>query len=360
MRKNSNNPILTGWKPKAAKQTIKVPNDSEWGVDWVNLRVDVDPSSIDLSSSLWTVSRSGKLPEPGKVYDCYYLRLPFGETTVDVTLSIDAMRAYLKFNPSTALYGKSKKIFPPNALRALVSNLLDETYSFFIPAFDFVDGVGTIHRDPNWANQVWITRLDCARNFIIDDPFRFKNAIYNASPKNKKLKAKFEDGDAGWGVVNQTRTVGRDKVYDKDEELMRHNADEILSESEGTCFRFETQLQSSRLDTFGLRQLSQITDESVWFALEQRWLACRWNVTFGEPGTVAKSIAKLTPAEKSGLLGYMAMHQLGFQNEITTSGHRKYGTLARSFGFTLGAPLEDQGEAMRIADIFAGRIVNLQ
>ena len=131
MSKNNNNPFLTGWIPETKKSHSKVPNDSEYGVDWVNLRIDLDPSSIDISSPIWTVDRNGKLPDPYISYGYYYAKIPFGETHVDAGLNIDAMWIYLRFNPSTALYGKTKSILPPDALKPLVEKLLDECFQHF-------------------------------------------------------------------------------------------------------------------------------------------------------------------------------------------------------------------------------------
>ncbi len=360
MPKNTKNPLLTGWITSPTKSPVIVPDDVDHGTDWVNLRVDLDPSSIDLSSPIWTVNHNGKVPDPEVVYDCCYAKIPFGETTVETKIYIDSMRLYMRFNPSTALYGKSKSILPADALQPLVGKLLDECYEHFSPAFDHLDEQGTISRDPTWADKVWISRLDCARNLYISDPFRFKKAIEAATPRNKKTKYVYESGVDGWGVVNKTKTVGQERVYDKDVELSLHDADEILAETQGTCFRFETQLQSDRLDKFNLRRLSDVTSESVWKAIEERWNDCRWNVTFAEPGTTAKAIQHLSPGDKTGLLGYLGKHQLGFADEITESAHRKYGAIAKKLGLIPGLPLEAMGAATQVADIFAGRVVDLK
>lgn len=359
MPKNTNNPLLTGWETKPSKPAVNVPTDSDHGVDWVNLRIDLDPSSIDLSSPIWTVNHNGKLPDPDITYDAYYAKIPFGETTVETYVHIDSMRLYMRFNPSTALYGKSKSILPADALAPLVGKLLDECYEHFAPAFDHVDDQGTISRDPKWAEKVWISRLDCARNLQIGDPVRFKQSIEKATPRNKKTKYVYESGVNGWGVVNKTKSVGQERVYDKDVELALHDADEILSQSLGTCFRFEAQLQTDRLDKFNLRRLSEVSAESVWRVIEERWKDCRWDVTFSEPGTASKAMKNLTSSEKTGLLGYLGKHQLGFQDEITESASRKYGPMAKSLGLTPGMPLESQGAATQQVDIFSGTVIDL-
>ena len=83
-------------------------------------------------------------------------------------------------------------------------------------------------------------------------------------------------------------------------------------------------------------------------------------MTFCEPGTTAKAIQHLSPADKTGLLGYLGKHQLGFVDEITDSAHRKYGVIARQLGLVPGLPLEAMGAANQVADIFSGRVIDLQ
>lgn len=175
----------------------------------------------------------------------------------------------------------------------------------------------------------------------------------------KKTKYIYESKADGWGVVNKTKTTGQDRVYDKEVELKLHQVDEKLSQEGGACFRFETQLERDRIDQFGLRTLSKINDENVWAAINERWHACRWDVTVNEPGTAKTAMVNLTPSEKSGLIAYLGKHQLGLEDEITESGHRKYRTMAKSLGFVPGKPLESQGKATRKASISEGRLVDL-
>ena len=98
---------------------------------------------------------------------------------------------------------------------------------------------------------------------------------------------------------------------------------------------------------------------SVGRVIEERWKDCRWDVTFAEPGTAAKAMKHLTSSEKTGLLGYLGKHQLGFQDEITESASRKYGPMAKSLGLTLGMPLESQGAATQQVDIYSGTVIDL-
>ena len=189
MLKNNKNPLLTDWITSNTKPLSAVPNDDDYGVDWVTLRIDLDPSTIDLSSPIWTVDRKGKLPEPDVTYEYYFIKIPFGQTIIDGTYYVDSWRISLSFNPSTALFGKSKFICPVNEVAPLVGKLLDYCSPWFMPVFDRMDDHGTITRDQNWQASVWLSSIDCARNVYIDDPIRFQEAIAAAQAKNAKTKS---------------------------------------------------------------------------------------------------------------------------------------------------------------------------
>lgn len=360
MLKNDKNPLLTDWLTSNTKKQLPIPADDDYGVDWITLRIDLDPSSIDLSSPMWTVTRKGKVPDPDITYDCYYIKIPFGQTVVDGQFYVDSWRIYLSFNPSTALFGKSKWICPVVEVAPLVGKLLDHCSPLFMPVFDRMDDQGTITRDLNWEASVWLSRIDCARNIYIDDPIRFQEAIAAAQAKNAKTKSIHTSGKRGWTVENKTATVGLDRVYNKDAELARHGVIEERDPALGVCFRFEAQLRADRIDKFGLRYLSSISDEKVWNAIESRWNDCRWNVKFAEPGTFGKAISHLSASDKTGLFGYLGKHQYGFLDDITESAERKYGAICKTLGFIPGKPIETMGAATRVADIFAGRVIDLE
>lgn len=186
MLKNNGNPLLTSQESANLNEVPSIPNDRDFGVDFLNTRIDLDPQSINVSSPIWSINRKGKAPEPNVSYGAYYAKMPFQQTVVDVMVNTYDFRAYIRFNPSTALFGKTRRLAPPAACGPLIEQLLFEVSGYFIPIFDSVDAQGTFTRAPNWQDQVWVSRIDPARNLIIDDPHNFKKGIEAATPVNKK------------------------------------------------------------------------------------------------------------------------------------------------------------------------------
>lgn len=359
MLKNNEESLLSDWNTTSNKLHLPLPTDSEYGVDWLTLGFYIDPDSLDLYSSVWTIKGWKKKPEPDEVYDVYYLKTPFLNTIVDVKVNVNDWRCWVSFNPSTAVYGKTRTLIKPEDCSRVVGALLNALSAYLMPIFDHVDDQGTIHREPLWSQQVKVSRIDCARNLFISDPYRFKKAISAATPRNKKTKYTYENGAKGWGVVNQTKESGKDQVYDKDVELKFDKEGEYMSQEGGTWFRFETHLMKKRLPKFGITHLSHVTETAVWTAILERWTACRWDVTFSEPGTIAKAVSHLTVTEKKGILSYLDMHFLGFGYELSGAAERKYGKLAKDLGFTVGEPVTDQGLANQKVDITLGEVVDL-
>lgn len=353
------NPLLSGTETNKEKLNT-IPTDKEWGVDYLNLSFYVNPEFTDLSTPNWYVNTSGKLSNSESIQDIYNQQFEFGKGTVTIILNTTSGVCRMRFNPSTVLYGNTTELIQAGACKPLVGALISATSDFLIPVFDHLDESGTISRDANWAEQVRLTRIDCSRNLLIDDAYRFKTSIEAARPKNKKNKYVYESGSKGWGLVNQTKTCGKDMIYDKDVEMNLDEFDEKFQQRSQTLFRFETQLRQERLQKFGFTTLESVTPEKVWDAIETRWNACNWNVTFNEPGQIAKVVNSFSPNDASGLLGYLCKQNLGLNYLITGSEERKYGSMARNLGLEIGKPVHEQGNPTRQVSIALGTVVDIE
>ena len=359
MSKNNKNPLLSG-----TETTIEIlhsiPNDKEWGVDYLNLSFYVNPDYTDLSSTDWYVNTSGKLSNSESIQDTYNQQFQFGKGSVAVILNATSGVCRLRFNPSTLLYGNTSQLIPAEACKPLVDSLISGLAYIVVPVFDQLDVNGTFTRADNWASQVKVSRIDCSRNLLIDDPFHFKSKIEAANPKNKKNKYLFESGSEGWGMVNSTSTNGRETIYDKDVELDLDDFDEKFEQKGKTMFRFETQLKRDRLKKFGFTTLESITPDKVWDAIETRWNSCNWDVTLSEPGDISLAVRDLNSNECSGLLGYLSKKHLGLESKVTIGEERKYGALAKKLGMEVGMAVHEQGNPTRQVSIFHGTVVDLE
>lgn len=357
MHDTNNFRLLTESKVDVNTSTkASVPTDAEWGLDTVNLSFAVTPDLCESDTSQWTSESSRYWSDSSRTNSQVEWNYETEYATVKVILYVDKERCSLRFNAARLLSPKSRQLLPPPALKALVAGLLEDIRSHVWPAFDKVTEEGEIIRDEDWAQQVTVTRLDVARNFLIDDVYALKSALVQAKPNYGKTSHLYWDSKGGWTLSNDTGRSGKDRIYDKSAELAGYKADETFSEN-GNWFRFEAQLQKKRLINLGLKTLATIDDESVWFAIQYRWKACNWGVSLPEPGTLGELLATIpTQAIKSGVLLVLAASSLGLTHLFTQSKMKTYSAVARKLGLNIGQPLSEVGVPSRQLDLEEGAI----
>lgn len=333
------------------------PNDTDWGLDYVEFSFMVNPDLCSLTDSMWTWEGIGKHRDSDQEYSTHIANVQFGDASVKIKFKPEQTKAYVSFNPSRALKPKSTYLLPPAALSAVINALLDQIHGAVHPLFDRVDSAtGQITRDENWVSEITVHRLDVARNFIIDELPMVKAHLINATPRYGKINHLYWDRNGGWTLQNSTKKVGHDRIYDKYAELNGVESEDGVGVAEGT-FRFESQLHKDRLKKFGLKTLDQVTDYTVWNALKTRWEACNWDVQLPESGTVVKALEPLSVALKEGLIGYLFLASQGATSCMTKEHIRERNRLARQYGLQPGIDLYELGEPTRQLDLQTGRLI---
>jgi hypothetical protein len=353
---NATNPLLTGG---ITEKKSPIPKDFEKGIDWLSFSYSVNTDLVDGYSSLWTVKGTGLAPYPGEPYNEVYTNVPFMKTSLNVNFNSRNYKTYVRFNPSTAKYGKSRELVTASESQEIVAKAIDAISFLVPPEFDVVQENGTITRAHNWKKHVRLQRVDCARNLLIHDPLLFMREVEAQIPKRKRETFTHRPGKTGWGLVNKTKEVGRDQLYHKDAELGLDWANELLTSQEGSCFRFETQLRKDRLEQFGFYTLADVTEENMWNAIEVRWNACRWGITYPEPGMLKETLAHLSFNDQCNVVEYLAIHSLGMESGYTDSRRRRVGKLVQDLGLRAGDPIETQGKGTRYVDIYTGKVENV-
>lgn len=358
LSKTNNIPFLTGQNATGPSAFSTIPQDVEYGVDMVYAGFDVPDTSIDLDSPLWSIDRWGSPTVPNYMHEQLFYYHDFQGSSVEVEFRLLDARCYLRFNPSRAVFGKSRQLLPAEAVEPLVGALMDELFYLVAGPFYGVDSAGEIKRLDGWADHVSLSRVDCARNLWIDDPTQFKKITFMSIPLQNPMVHSFGQHGKSWGLVHGTKTVGQDRLYDKNADLKRFDIEESLTQQEGEWFRFEAELRGDRLTKYGMKRLSSLTSERVWEAIEGRWEATRWDVSITEPGSIVSATEHLSVNDKISLFGYMEMHLLGLEQEIPESRHRKYKKMVRDLGLHANEPIETQGEKTRTVSIWEGRLVD--
>ena len=353
------NPLLTDLESSGFDAPVAEdnPDSMNVGLDWLNIAFDMHPDLSDLESDVWSSTPNGGERLAGVAYQELFARLKFGKTNVSVTLNLIRFRCYARFNPSKALFGNSMQLVSGDDAWLVVQRLLEFLQPHVYATFDYYSQDGLLLRDSDWLERVWLTRVDCARNLYIDEPEQFKKLATTSIGKHNPIKSSYSKERGTWGLVHKTKQEGQDRIYDKSLELSQYLREEEVSEIEPNWFRFETQLQRDRLIRYNMTRLSDLQQERVWVALEQRFAATGWGVAIRDKGDLSSVLSPLSPTDKMSLLGFIAMHRLGIQNEVTPGRQRKYQRLMLSLGLTLDDPV-DLGPVRGVVDIRLGKIAD--
>jgi len=354
---NGENPLLTVKEIADDESPLVVTSDvsMDVGLDWLNIAFDLNTDLSDLDGDIWKSSPKGGERLPGISYPELFANLEFGGASIAVTVNLIRFRCYVRFNPSRALYGKSMNLVSGDDAWLVVERLLDFLQPHVFGAFEFGDGEGEIRRHPDWRGEVWLTRVDCARNLKIDDPEQFKRLAASATPKHNPTVTSYDKKRGTWGLVHKTKAEGQDRLYDKSLELENLLREEELVQVDPDWFRFETQLQRDRLKRFGMMTVADLTQEKVWAAIEHRFAVTGWGVTLRSKGGVSKAINSLTPTDKMSLLGFIGMGRLGIEHEVSPGRRHKYSRMMRALGMTFDDPV-DLGPVRGVVDIRLGMV----
>jgi hypothetical protein len=361
-QKDADFPLLTESRKSATTTATAVgpavPADPDWGIDTVTLSFDVNPDLCSLEDPLFTSESTRFFKDSAKSYDQLTGNLQKSFADIRVVLFVSQGICNLSFNAARLLTPASASLLPAGALKPLVAGILDDIQSAVVPLFDSFDSQGTLVRDADWAEKVRVTRLDVARNFVLDDPAATKAALLKTKPKNGKFNHLYWDNRGGWTLANSTKSSGMDRLYDKSAELANHLEDAAFAHIDG-LYRFEAQLQKDRIQAHYLNKLSLINDERVWSAILKRWEACRWDVLLPERGTLQAALNPLSLAKRESLIGSLFLTEKGWTEGMNASHVRTRDVLARSVGLLPGMALNELGLAARKLDLRAGKIVDI-
>lgn len=356
--KNANNLLITSSEsyPEVPFDTLAtMPGDAEWGLDTVSLSIPVTDTVQELGHNSWE-SIGGYQNE--KVDNSkYWSRFIVGYASVLATYKPLHSRLYLQFNAARLLSRKSAELLPPNALQRLVEALLFDLIPQIpvLPTFMSIDEHGTMEMQADWASQVKLTRLDCARNFYVDCPDYVRHALSHVRGKYQKLVHIYYD-DEGWTRANATKSAGIDRIYDKSAELRNLELDERFHWDK-RVYRFEAQLQKDRLKKFVVTTLDRISDEAVWDVLRDRWKACEWGIKLPGEGSLDDIISALNEKDRIPFLGYLSAHAEGMTDNLDAKALKRLSKLASQIGVVPGLPLSSYRPMTRVLSLWHGKSV---
>ena len=341
--------------PLLETQLPSLPDDGNWGIDSVQCSFLVDNSFSLPMSSEWNEKISVNRAEGTETI--YYQRtLLAGKANVRVFYWQTFGRCSISLNPAKVLFGKSAKLLPPGAL-VLALKAVIETFSMeVVPAFVRLSDDGELTWTDGWASEVSITEMEVARNFQIPSHLEksFQEALQRRPLARNYVKNTYQNAKKGFTIYCNTKSVGSDKFYDKSAEL----GDVLETCEDGRevrLYRFEATLLRPRLDKFGLRTLSQVTDMRVWAALEGRMKATGWgSLQLDSKERVQLGLSRLSYRQREAVLGFNEAIVQGLDGGIKVAVRRDRTRLARSIGLEPGTPFSALPAETMVLSLYTG------
>jgi hypothetical protein len=331
------------------------------GIDTVRIGFPINLEHLSLHDPVWKVHASID-QKNDKETEWLDHNLWIGHANVHLIVRPLYGVASLEFKAPAIRNQECLYLLEPSQLTSVVEEVLVGVSHLIYPAFDHIDlESGEITRDPLWRSMVKFQRLDLAQNLLIPSQVELaqvKAAIAKVNPSHMRKKESIESTKGGWTVYNKTSRSGLERIYDKHAETAKHQA--IEPAPPGTL-RFEAQLQGKRLkEPIYVKSLDQLTNESAWKALENRWKACKWAVPIMEGKSIYKAISAETEAVQDGILGFMLKMADGLSGQMDPRRLQTMTKKAQSLGLVPGLPLESQGLVTKVLDLKEGGLVAVQ
>jgi hypothetical protein len=334
---------------------LEIPNDIHIGIDKERFNF---PINTELSMPLdegWVPKNGTPLLDGTPTY--YHVKkFPLGLHKMTAILWETSSSCTVDFNPAHSLYGNNELLLPPRANTRMIQAAIEATG--LIPGFAQIDHEGTVTWPRDWYDHVSPTSVELARNCFIKP--EYKHVLQDALSALVAPRGYLKDVQSirdSYSLYYKTATVGHDKIYDKTVQMRDDKQMQQVTETDNHIFRFETTLASKRLDKYGLRDLRNFNDETVWKALTHRFSECRWEVRLPSRNDLMQELAIAPYAEAERLLGFNQMVSIGLDKSLGYGARRDRQKLAQKYGVVPGTALSLNAIESNRLDLFLGRLV---
>ena len=344
------NPLVI---PKIYQPSI--PDDIHWGIDGEKF---VFPVNNELSlplDSKWEPKPGRKLEDDTPTV-FYVADIPLGKYKMKAIYWEISSQCTIDFNPAHSLFGENELLLPPGANSRMIEQAILATG--VVPGFAQIDQEGTITWPSNWLDWVRISELEVSRNFLIAPNYKkpLELTLKSIRPPRNYQRQCVEEGE-GFSLYFNSKSVGRDFVYDKTVEMKVKRAQQVATTS-SHIYRFEARLNSSRLKKHELQNPAQVTDANVWQAISGRFHACGFNVTLTDAGSLIRKLQGVRYQEVEQLLGYNEAVRLGLDKGMSKAVRRDRRLLSKNYGITPGLEIRTHASEKTALDLGEGRLVH--
>ena len=138
---------------------------------------------------------------------------------------------------------------------------------------------------------------------------------------------------------------------------MRDTKAQQVAQTISHIYRFESRLEDSRLEKYGLDDPAKVNDQNVWRAIDERFHACGWNVALIDAGALLEKLKGVRYQEIEQLLGFNEAVRLGLDQQMSSAVRRGRRKLAKNYGITPGIGINAKASETFLLDLRQGRLV---
>jgi len=338
--------LLTGGYAHTKPKPCQYPSlkNHQWGIDTFEFSFYVGQNDYAIDSEIWEskawVNASGEI--------LYFHVLIYDYRGQKVRIKIDTKKGkcYISLNAAKLVHSDPLALLDPHQLSSAIYLFLKEIKVFLSSSYIWLKRNPGQPLDKKWKTQVFITRIDLARNFSISDP-SFRHSLETIEHFGKTRHITEKSKLDGWSVTQQWKASGKVTLYHKTSQL----AGMGISSTSG-IYRLEHQIRKSRRNTLGLKTLDDINRVSTWLALEKTWSGTKWN-KFMDPQSLNSVIARKFPKKSCELIGYVQMLNEGLTPVKDPKTLKNYQLMIQE---AVSETLATANSQARYLDLFSGTL----
>jgi len=256
----TSSPYLTGQTQLQITYNPSYPDigTGQWGIDTVHITFQVGTNDYDPGNG-WKATT-----QPDGTLTRLTQYIVYQKASIYISINVLRGWCFVSFNAARLIHEDRLCLLDPDLFTSEIQKLLVFLFPYVSSLMIWNKHQNPLVLNPNWQEHVYLQRLDIAANLENLSKQTFHDLKMAKIPRQNKLMI-IESPSGVQTICMFTKGEGQRKIYDKSTELWKNH--EIFTPYQ--VHRFESQLQSSRLDP--LKNLALINRTYIWQLLKQHW-----------------------------------------------------------------------------------------
>ena len=272
----------------------------------------------------------------------------------------------VEFNPSRYFDPNGTSLCPADkvieATKAILLELFTE-HSSLVPVFAASPDRQEIYYgefEDGWEQELWITRLDLARDFMLSPEYFDLELLQDVKVKYTKATVVYRNNGLIETLTGKSgKKTGPTKIYNKHAESVKKH---VRNPAPIGAFRFEQELKNKQLAKAHLHALSDITNEKVERVLREYWKKSKFGkVLIPKYGWLDYFLDQdnITEEERRTAISYFIVQEARKTLPMTLREEKQIRALAKRFGLNPQKSVTNQSSTKLRIDFETGSLIRI-